>query len=81
MQTNLSAPQLRSQGWWLARFYGISIFAGYLTPNPFLCKKSVLFQKIQFSMPTQFNCQTIQFIQTVLIQPIQFSVNTDLFTQ
>ena len=28
-------------GWlvgWLAGFYGISPFVGYLTPNPFLCK-------------------------------------------
>ena len=23
---------------WLVGFYGISTFAGYLTPNPFLCK-------------------------------------------
>ena len=37
--------------WW---FYGISTFVGYLTPNPFLCKKSVLFQTIQFSVSTQF---------------------------
>ena len=34
-------------------------------------------------MSTQFNCQkaflfqAIQFIQTVLIQPIQFSISTD----
>ena len=37
---------------------------------------------IQFSMSTQFNRQTflfqaIQFIQTVLIQPIQFSISID----
>ena len=41
----------------------------------------VLFQTIQFSMSTQFNCQklfqAIQFIQTVLIQLIQFSISTD----
>ena len=36
------------------KFYGISTFVGYLTPNPFLCKLSVLFQTIQFSMSTQF---------------------------
>ena len=36
------------------RSYGISTFEGYLTPNPFLCKLSVLFQTIQFSMSTQF---------------------------
>ena len=23
---------------WFVRFYGISTFVGYLTPNPFLCK-------------------------------------------
>ena len=38
----------------LVWFYGISTFVGYLTPNPFLCKLSVLFQTIQFSMSTQF---------------------------
>ena len=40
-------------GW----FYGISTFVGYLTPNPFLWKLSSLFQTIQFSLSTQFNCQ------------------------
>ena len=47
-------------GWlvgWLVRFYGISTFVGYLMPNPFLYKKSVLFKTIQLSMRTQFNCQ------------------------
>ena len=42
---------------WLVGFYGISTFVGYLTPNPFLGKYSVLFQTIQFSMNLQFNCQ------------------------
>ena len=42
---------------WLVGFYGISTFVDYLMPNPFLCKKSVLFKTIQFSMSTQFNCQ------------------------
>ena len=42
----------------------------------------VLFQTIQFSMSTEFNCQktflfqTIQFSETVLIQTIQFSIAT-----
>ena len=36
----------------LVGFYGISTFVGYLTPNP-----SVLFQTIQFSMSTQFDCE------------------------
>ena len=39
---------------WLVGFYGISTFVDYLMPNPFLCKLSVLFQTIQFSMSTQF---------------------------
>ena len=38
-------------------FYGISTFVGYLTPNPFLCKWIDLFQTIQFSISTQFDCQ------------------------
>ena len=42
---------------WLFEFYGISTFVGYLTPNPFLCKLSVLFQTIQFSMIIEFKCQ------------------------
>ena len=41
---------------WLVGFYGISIFVAYLTPNPFLCKETVLFETIQFNMSTQFNC-------------------------
>ena len=50
----------------------------------------VLFQTIQFSMSTQFNCQTttkilfqaFQFVQTILIQLIQFSIGTDfVYTQ
>ena len=44
---------------WLVGVYGISTFVGYLTPNQFLYKLSVLFQTFQFSMSTQFNCQNI----------------------
>ena len=40
----------------LVGFHGISTVVGYLTPNPFLCKLSVPFKIIQFSMSTQFNC-------------------------
>ena len=47
----------RERDGWLVGFYDISTFVGYLTPNPFLCKMYVLFQTIQFSMSTQFNCQ------------------------
>ena len=36
----------------LFKFYGISIFPGYLMPNPFLYKLTVLFQTIQFSIST-----------------------------
>ena len=42
---------------WLVGFYGISTFVVYLMPNPFLCKSTVHFHTIQFSMSTQFNCQ------------------------
>ena len=48
----------------------------------------VLFQTIQFSMSTQFNCQksflfqAIQFSQTVIIQTTQFSISKGLvYTQ
>ena len=34
-------------------------FAGYLMPNSFLYQETVLFQIIQFSISTQFNCQNI----------------------
>ena len=42
---------------WLFGFYNTSTFVGYLTLNQFLYKRSVLFQTIQFSMSTQFNCK------------------------
>ena len=39
-------------------FYGISTSVGYfLMPNPFLYKDTVLFQTVQFSLSTLFNCQ------------------------
>ena len=69
-------------GWWFG-FYGISTFVGYLTPNPFLCK---LFYFKQFSfvlvlslIVKTFLFQAIQFIQTVLIQLIHFSLSIDFF--
>ena len=40
-------------GW--VGFYGISTFVGYLMPNPFLYKWSVLFQAILFSKSMQFS--------------------------
>ena len=42
---------------WFVGFYGISTFIGYLMPNPFLYKSSVIFQTIQFNMSKQLNCQ------------------------
>ena len=57
-QMRLTFPKITLVGLvWFVGFYGISNFVGYLTPNPFLCKSSVLFKTIQFSISTQFNCQ------------------------
>ena len=52
--------------------YDTSTVVGYLKPNPFLYKQTVLFQTIQFTISTQFNCkiylfQAIQFSQTILL--------------
>ena len=41
----------------LVWFCGISTIVGYLMPNPLLYIKTVLFQTIQFSISTQFQCQ------------------------
>ena len=71
----------RLVGW----VYGISTFVGNLMSNPFLYKLSVLFQTVQFSMGTQFNCQKhfyfklFKFSQTILIQTIQFCININFF--
>ena len=66
---------------WLVGFYVISTFVGYLTPNPFLDKSSVLFQTIQFSMCTQLNSQKTFIFQAIqfrlTIQTIQFSISID----
>ena len=48
--------------------------------HPFLYKLTVLFQIIQFSISTQFNCQKynnlyFQFSQTVRIKKTQFSIS------
>ena len=63
---------------WFVGFYGISTFVGYLMPNPFLYKLSVLFKTIQFSMSTQFNCQKHFYFKLFkqLYITIQFSVST-----
>ena len=44
---------------WLFGFHDMSTFVSYLMPNSFLCKQSVLFQTIQFSMSTLLNYQNI----------------------
>ena len=61
---------------WLVGFYGISIFVGYLMPNPFYVN-SQLYLK-QFSLAWVHSL----IIKTVLIQLIQFSISTDfVYTQ
>ena len=67
---------------WLAEFYGISTFVGYLKPNPFYANIRFYFK--QFSLTWVHSLivekiifKPIQFIQTDLIQPIQFSINID----
>ena len=49
----------------LVGFYGISTPVGYLTPNPFLCKYSVLFQIIQFGI--KFKCKYILIVRNISI--------------
>ena len=68
---------------WYLGFYSISKFVGYLTPNPFLCKLSVLFKTIQFSIGTQFNCQKHFYfkLSKQLYVTIQLSVNTVLMSE
>ena len=63
---------------WFVGFYGISTFVGYLTPNPFLYKQSVLFQTIQFSISTQFYCHKHFYFRLFkqLYVTIQLSLNT-----
>ena len=63
----------------LFKFYDVSTFVGYLMPNLFLYKWTVLFQTIQFSITTQFNCKNISIssnsVKSVLVQTIQFSIS------
>ena len=59
---------------WLFELNGISIFVGYLMPNPFLYKQSSLVWIHSLIVKT-FLFQTIQFSQTALVQTIQFSIN------
>ena len=48
---------ISAEGWLVGWVLWHINFVGYLMPNPFLCKLSVLFQTIQFRKSTQFNCQ------------------------
>ena len=48
-------------------FYGISTFVGYLMPNPFLYKWTVLFQTIWFNISTQFDCETYFYFKQLSI--------------
>ena len=68
---------------WFGGFYGISTFVGYLMPNPFLCKLSVLFKTIQFSISTQFNCEKHFYFKLLkqLYVTMQLSVNTVLMSK
>ena len=53
-------------------FYDIWNIVGYLMLNPFLYIKRVLFETIQFSISTQFQCQNTSSIFFLN----QFSMNT-----
>ena len=74
-------------GWLVVWVYAISTFVSYLTRNPFYVYSQFYFK--QFSLAwvhslivKTFLFQAIQFIQTVLIQLIQFSISTNfLYTQ
>ena len=75
---SLIAPLLFLQVGWLVRFYGILTILGYLTPNPFLCKLSVLFQTIQFSISIQFNCQKHFYFEQFVYSNSSNSANSVL---
>ena len=68
---------------WFVGFYGISTFVGYFTPNPFLCKQSVLLKTVQFSISTQLHCQKHFHFKLFkqLCVTIQLSVNTVLMSK
>ena len=53
-----------------------------ITPNSFLCKESVQFKRIQFSISTQFNCQKHFYFKLFkqLYVTIQLSLNTVLMS-
>ena len=55
--TRVPDMTLNNQMFWfgLVWFYGISTVVGYLMPNPFLYRSTVLFQTIQFSISRLFS--------------------------
>ncbi len=65
---------------WFVGFYGISTFVGYLMPNPFVFKQSVLFKTIQFIINTYFNSKKHFYFKIFKLSyvTIQLSVNTVL---
>ena len=70
------------QAWfdfWLVGFYGISTFVGHLMPNPIHINNQFYFKQFSLAWVHSLIVKdiSIQFIQTVLIQLIQFSISTD----
>ena len=69
---------------WLSVFYGISIFVGYLRQIYFYANSSISNNSVSHEytiwLSKTFLFQAIQFIQTILIQLIQFSISMDFFT-
>ena len=62
----------------LVWFNGTSTIAGYLMPNLFLYKWTVLFKTIQFSISIVFFVDTQLNVKTVLFQVFQLSLSTQL---
>ena len=56
-------------------FYVISNFVGYLMPNPFLYKETVLITPVQFSISIVFVYMQLH-VKTVVFEAIQFSIST-----
>ena len=70
---------------WLFGFYGISTYVDYSVPNPFYANNQFYFKPFSLAwvhslsktLSKTFLFQTIQFIRTILIQLIQFSISRD----
>ena len=64
---------------WLVGFYGITIFEGYLMPNPFYTNNQFHFKQFSlawvYSLSKTVLFQTHQVSQTVLNQTTWFSIN------